>query len=148
MQGGNAAEVFFHAQLPRYDQFDDYQIEDMYHEIFLGTVAGREQNLVYAQLSDATGSHDPTGTTLGFKKSSILQVDRRAFASWWLSSQMETKDTNLEKQRLQVSDQHSSPLLNLNEMKPHNLHLMLALIVGCANVLCCGSRGLRSWGRD
>ena len=29
------------------DQFDDFQIEDMYHEIFLGTVAGREQAEVY-----------------------------------------------------------------------------------------------------
>ena len=34
-------------RLPRYDQFDDFQIEDMYHEIFLGTVANREQAEVY-----------------------------------------------------------------------------------------------------
>ena len=45
------------------------------------------------KLSDQTGNAD---------KSDDLQVDRRAFASWWLSNQMETKDANLEKQRLQA----------------------------------------------
>ena len=33
--------------LPRYDQFDDFQIEDLYHEIFLGSVAERSQAEVY-----------------------------------------------------------------------------------------------------
>lgn len=45
------------------------------------------------KLSDETGTAD---------RSADLQVDRKAFATWWLSNQLETKDANIEKQRLQA----------------------------------------------
>ena len=34
-------------RLPRYEDFDDFQIEDLYHEIFLGAVVERSQVEVY-----------------------------------------------------------------------------------------------------
>ena len=44
-------------------------------------------------LSDATGTAE---------KSDKLHVDRKAFATWWLSKQMEETDSTVEKQRLQA----------------------------------------------
>ena len=43
----DAHEVALLCRLPRYDEFDDFQIEDLYHEIFLGSIAERSQAEVY-----------------------------------------------------------------------------------------------------
>ena len=47
---------------------------------------------LHRKLAETTGSE---GSSPG------LQVDRQAFATWFLSNKMETRDASIEKQRLQ-----------------------------------------------